>query len=140
MFLKENEMTTNRYEAIERALTAILVAGDVTRDTLEIAQKALAMPKDAERVCESCAEKDGSWVRADDVSRLAKELDFAMNGNNGAVSPSLCDVVAQAVSLLNPKADSEKARLVFRIRTADLSADNCYLLMDVLAYLTKGGA
>ena len=43
-------MTTNRYEAIERALTAILVAGDVTRDTLEIAQKALALPKDAERV------------------------------------------------------------------------------------------
>jgi hypothetical protein len=41
----------NRTEAIERALTAILVAGDVTRDTLEIAQKALAMPKsDAERV------------------------------------------------------------------------------------------
>lgn len=40
----------------------------------------------------------GAWVNADDVARLARELDVAMNGEAGAAErPSLCDVVSQAV-------------------------------------------
>jgi hypothetical protein len=43
----------------------------------------------------------GSWINADDVRRLARELDVAMNGEEGAAkAPALCDVVAQAIKIL----------------------------------------
>lgn len=43
----------------------------------------------------------GNWIAADDVQRMARELDVAMNGEEGAaLAPSLCDVVSQAVEKL----------------------------------------
>jgi len=42
------------------------------------------------------AQADGDWVRADDVQRLTRELDVALNGEAGAArQASLCDLVAQ---------------------------------------------
>ena len=41
----------------------------------------------------------GNWIAADDVQRMALQLDVAMNGRSGAaVAPSLCDVISQAVA------------------------------------------
>jgi hypothetical protein len=38
----------------------------------------------------------GSWVAADDVYRMAREIDVALNGEAGAAKrPALCDVTAQ---------------------------------------------
>uniref|UniRef100_A0A6M3MHP8 Uncharacterized protein n=1 Tax=viral metagenome TaxID=1070528 RepID=A0A6M3MHP8_9ZZZZ len=45
------------------------------------------------------APTNGNWVAADDVQRLVRELDVALNGKEGAaVQASLCDVVAQVRS------------------------------------------
>jgi len=47
----------------------------------------------------------GSWVAAEDVQRMARELDVAMNGEEGAAkTPALCDVVAQAKTQLRKTA------------------------------------
>lgn len=66
--------------------------------------------------CQACsAPTSGNWVSADDVNRLVRELDVALNGKAGAaVQASLCDVVAQVrlesekrgQPLLAPQADS----------------------------------
>ena len=45
----------------------------------------------------SAAPPEGNWIAAEDVQRLARELDVLMNGEDGAAkAPALCDVVAQA--------------------------------------------
>lgn len=44
-----------------------------------------------------CVAKEGDWINAKDVKALALKLDIAMNGKYAAKSPSLCDVVSQAV-------------------------------------------
>ena len=64
------------------------------------------------------ATTSGNWVSADDVNRLVRELDVALNGKAGAAAQaSLCDVVAQVrldaakrgQPLLAPQADSQPA-------------------------------
>lgn len=64
------------------------------------------------------APTSGNWVSDDDVNRLVRELDVALNGEAGAaVQASLCDVVAQVrlesskrgQPLLAPQADSQPA-------------------------------
>lgn len=41
---------------------------------------------------------EGNWVSADDVDRMARELDVAWNGIAGAApQAALCDIVAQIV-------------------------------------------
>ncbi len=61
------------------------------------------------------APTSGNWVYADDVNRLVRELDVALNGKAGAAAQaSLCDVAAQVRleaakrgrPLLAPQADS----------------------------------
>lgn len=61
------------------------------------------------------APTSGNWLSADDVNRLVRELDVALNGEAGAAAQaSLCDVVAQVrleaakrgQPLLAPQADS----------------------------------
>lgn len=39
----------------------------------------------------------GTWINGDDVYRLAKEIDVAMNDRDAAPRPALCDVTAQLV-------------------------------------------
>lgn len=40
----------------------------------------------------------GNWTASDDVDLMTRKLDVAMNGEDGAASsPSLCDVISQAV-------------------------------------------
>lgn len=48
-------------------------------------------------VCERCPCVDGGrWVNADDVDRLVREMDIAINGAVGAAKQaSLCDIAAQ---------------------------------------------
>lgn len=46
----------------------------------------------------SPAPAEGNWIAADDVKRLVRELDVALNGKEGAAQQaSLCDVVSQVV-------------------------------------------
>lgn len=37
----------------------------------------------------------GNWISSDDVKRLTRELDVALNGEGAARQASLCDIVAQ---------------------------------------------
>ena len=40
----------------------------------------------------------GNWVSADDVNQLTREIDVALNGDEGAAdAPKLCDIAAQCV-------------------------------------------
>lgn len=42
------------------------------------------------------APKEGAWISANDVNRLVRELDVALNGEAGAAKQAaLCDIVAQ---------------------------------------------
>lgn len=40
----------------------------------------------------------GNWINADDVERLTRSLDVALNGDDAAPQSSLCDVVGQAAA------------------------------------------
>jgi hypothetical protein len=93
-------------------------------------------PPKADAVCEICAmDVVGSWVNIDDVSRLAKQLDTAMNGKDAAEDPSLTDVIAQAVKILKPKAVD--AELVRRINLCQNGVGSSYeLLTDLRKRLT----
>ena len=58
---------------------------------VEIAEAEFQKPIEA-------APATGNWLDADDVKRLVRQLDVALNGEAGAaVQASLCDVVAQVV-------------------------------------------
>lgn len=48
----------------------------------------------------------GSWIDAESVNRLAGQLDVAMNGENAAKNPSLCDVISQACAAFKYAWDS----------------------------------
>lgn len=53
-------------------------------------------PHSAEDRAECSCPEHGSWIAADDVHRLVRELDVALNGEAGAAKQaSLCDVVGQ---------------------------------------------
>lgn len=39
----------------------------------------------------------GNWIAAEDVKRMAREMDVAMHGENAAPAPSLCDVAASVI-------------------------------------------
>lgn len=67
-------------------------------------------PMESADTC-SCPQH-GNWIAADDVKRLTRELDVALNGGSAAKQASLCDVVAQVMD--------ERWKLV---RTAEQSAD-----------------
>jgi hypothetical protein len=68
------------------------------------------LPQWAADVTEHCP-SNGSWISAESVKELAMQLDVAMNGEHAAKSPSLCDVVAQAVKLLRVHTEDD-ARVV----------------------------
>ena len=55
----------------------------------------------------------GNWIAAEDVDRLARELDVAMNGEEGAaLAPQLCDVISQATQRLKIELTQEPVALV----------------------------
>lgn len=63
--------------------------------------RAVAADALAQQAGQAPAPEQGSWVSADDVQRLARDLDVAINGEAGAApAPQLCDVVAQAVGVM----------------------------------------
>lgn len=39
----------------------------------------------------------GNWINKDDVDKLVKVLDVALNGNKAAPQASLCDIVTQVI-------------------------------------------
>lgn len=58
----------------------------------------LALLSEYSRQC-SCPQH-GNWIAADDVKRLVREMDVAINGEAGAArQASLCDIAAQVCSL-----------------------------------------
>lgn len=50
---------------------------------------------DAALTPDGTAPAPGEWIAADDVRRLVRELDIALNGEGAARQASLCDIVAQ---------------------------------------------
>lgn len=55
--------------------------------------------KKAQRLYTAATPETGNWICADDVNRLVRELDVALNGEDGAAEQaSLCDLVAQVQS------------------------------------------
>lgn len=52
-----------------------------------------------EWVTEAEAMKGGRWVNADDIDRMVREMDVAMNGDGAARQAKLCDLVDQVKSL-----------------------------------------
>ena len=61
---------------------------------IELRAREMDAEKGGDGVC-SCPEH-GNWVNSDDVKRLVRRLDVAINGENGAApQASLCDIVAQ---------------------------------------------
>jgi hypothetical protein len=49
---------------------------------------------------EKPAPKSGNWINADDVDRLTRAIDVALNGEEGAAKrPKLCDIASQVESL-----------------------------------------
>lgn len=77
------EPTDERMRTVRRVLRgAVVVADDAA----------------APRPSPSPAPAEGNWIAADDVKRLVRELDVALNGKEGAAQQaSLCDVVSQVV-------------------------------------------
>ncbi|WP_425401213.1 hypothetical protein [Algiphilus sp.] len=66
----------------------------------------------------------GEWVASEDVNRMARELDVAMNGEKGAAkNPSLCDVVAQAKKELAERDAQEPHRWEYYYRQSECTAD-----------------
>lgn len=88
------------------------------------------------------APTSGNWVSADDVNRLVRELDVALNGEAGAaVQASLCDVVAQVrlesskrgQPLLAPQADSQPAQ-----HQPDVEGEHARLAIAIYSAATGG--
>lgn len=67
------------------------------------------------------ARDGGNWTNADDVRRLARELDVAWNGEAGAApAPALCDVVSQIVRELPPiMSDLHQFREILALRAEE---------------------
>lgn len=69
--------------------------------------------------CALCGKEDqkpyklaGSWINADDVDRLVRQIDVAINGPGGAArQASLCDVTSQIESLFGDHARIEQGAL-----------------------------
>lgn len=58
------------------------------RNALEAAERARTAPAASDPT-------HGNWIAADDVNRLVRELDVALNGDGAAQQASLCDIVSQ---------------------------------------------
>jgi hypothetical protein len=68
------------------------------------AKEMIAMVRASLAAAQAPAPAQGSWVSAEDVQRLARDLDIAINGEAGAATaPQLCDVVAQAVGIMEAR-------------------------------------
>jgi hypothetical protein len=51
--------------------------------------------KEAASSDECTCPEHGTWLHADDINRMVRELDVAMNGEGGATTPKLCDIFRQ---------------------------------------------
>lgn len=101
-FVGCDKLPLSLWGKLEMALNAAL--RNTTWHTCEESAECVACDNEALRARESapavenvctCPEH-GSWIHADDVKRLVRELDVAINGEAGAAKQaSMCDIVAQ---------------------------------------------
>jgi|HubBroStandDraft_4_1064222.scaffolds.fasta_scaffold00042_31 hypothetical protein len=63
------------------------------------------------------------WIAAEDVDRLCREMDVALNGEDGAApQASLCDIAAQVIAQARKAtvaADSDAHQMAARLRESD---------------------
>lgn len=89
--------------ALETA-TKVLPSDAVNR-VQRVAKLQLAIVAEIERAIaapggETCTcPEHGSWIAAEDINRMVKEISVAMYGDKGARAPLLCDIVVDVVRL-----------------------------------------
>jgi hypothetical protein len=103
---KEDTMTKELEEARARLEDAIdcsgaareddeivvVTAGDIRR-LLDALSYTGGGGGDGECTCPQC----GRWCAAEDIDAMVRKLDVAMNGDDAATNPKLCDIFGQLV-------------------------------------------
>jgi hypothetical protein len=54
------------------------------------------------------AEREGRWYAAEDIDRMIRDIDVAMNGGGAAKQAKLCDIYSQIIALT--QGESPKCR------------------------------
>lgn len=87
------------------------IVAEILKALIASTQPPTSLP-DNKEVGEKEALKGGRWINADDVDKLVRQIDIALNGDNAARQAKLCDIASQicreAKSLAMQKAGQRK--------------------------------
>ena len=85
--------------------SAVATTLDTVKDDLTLAEAiGLSDHLNAERSYCTCPQH-GTWLAADDIHRMTRELDVAMNGDGAAQMPRLSDIYTQLLERIARPAD-----------------------------------